>query len=114
MKFGEALLMLGSPGPDFQGPRALGHATHNLYVDVDDVEKHFARAVAAGATIIEEPKDTFYGARRYGAEDLEGHPWYFAQALAATRKRPKAPKRRRAAARNKKGKGRGRKRSARK
>ena len=114
MRFGEALLMLGSPGPDFQGPRALGHATHNLYVDVDDVEKHYARAVAAGATIIEEPKDTFYGARRYGAEDLEGHPWYFAQALAATRKRPKAPKRRRAAARKKKAKGRGRKRSARK
>src|SRR5262245_6714521 len=46
MRFGDAVLMLGSPGPDFQGPRALGHATHNLYVDVDDVEKHYARAVA--------------------------------------------------------------------
>ena len=106
MKLGDALLMLGSPGPDFQGPRALGHATHNLYVDVDDVEKHYARAVAAGATIIEQPKDTFYGARRYGAEDLEGHPWYFAQALAAGRKRPRT--------RKKKAKGRDRKRSARK
>ena len=114
MKLGDAVLMLGSPGPDFQGPRALGHATHNLYVDVDDVEKHYARALAAGAAIIEEPKDTFYGARRYGAEDLEGHPWYFAQDLAATRKRPKTPKRPRAAVRKKKAKGRGRKRSARK
>jgi uncharacterized glyoxalase superfamily protein PhnB len=27
MTFGRALLMLGSPGPDFEGPRALGHST---------------------------------------------------------------------------------------
>jgi uncharacterized glyoxalase superfamily protein PhnB len=89
MTFGKALLMLGSPGPDFEGPRAIGHWTANLYVDVDDVEAHYRRAVKAGATIIEEPRDTPYGARRYGAEDLEGHRWYFAQALAAPRKRPK-------------------------
>jgi hypothetical protein len=28
---------------------------------------------------LEEPQDTFYGNRRYGAEDPEGHQWYFAQ-----------------------------------
>jgi len=112
LKFGKALLMLGSPGPDFKGPRALGHATQNLYVDVDDVEKHHARAVKAGATIIEEPKDTFYGARRYGAEDIEGHRWYFAQELAPARKPTK--KVRRKAARKTKTKARSRKRSARK
>ena len=107
MKFGEALLMLGSPGPDFQGPRALGHATHNLYVDVDDVEKHYARTVKAGATIIEEPRDAPYGARRYGAEDLEGHRWYFAQPLPAARTRPKkTAKRRKSVARGKKARGR--------
>ena len=110
MKLGEALLLLGSPGPDFKGPRAIGNWTANLYVDVDDVERHHARAVKAGATIIEEPKDTFYGARRYGAEDLEGHRWYFAQALTATRPRPK-PKPRKP--RGKKAKARGRKRAAR-
>ena len=86
LRFGEAVLMLGSPGPDFQGPRAIGHATQNLDVDVDDVDKHHARAVKAGATIIEEPKETLYGARRYGAEDLEGHRWYFAQVLESERK----------------------------
>jgi uncharacterized glyoxalase superfamily protein PhnB len=113
MKFGQALLMLGSPGPDFKSPRALGHSTANLYVDVDDVEAHYAGAVAAGATIVEEPNDTFYGARRYGAEDLEGHRWYFAQDLAATRKRAKKPRRRKPAARSKKAKGRSRKRALR-
>jgi uncharacterized glyoxalase superfamily protein PhnB len=86
MKLGDALLMLGSPGPDFKGPGALGHVTQNLYVDVDEVDKHYARAVKAGAKIIEEPKVTFYGARRYGAEDPEGHRWYFAQDLAPKRK----------------------------
>jgi uncharacterized glyoxalase superfamily protein PhnB len=114
MTFGEAALMLGSPGPDFKGPRALGHATQNLYVDVDDVDAHYARAVEAGARIIEEPKDTFYGARRYGVEDLEGHRWYFAQDLAATRKRAKKTTRRKRTAPKKKAKARGRKRSSRK
>ena len=112
MTFGKSLLMFGSPGPDFKGPRAIGHWTANLYVDVDDVETHYARAVKAGATIIEEPKDTPYGARRYGAEDLEGHRWYFAQALAVARKRPKKAKSS-SAARKKKTKARGQRRSAR-
>jgi len=110
MTFGKALLMFGSPGPDFKGPRAIGHWTANLYVD--DVAAHYARAVKAGATIIEEPRDTPYGARRYGAEDLEGHRWYFAQALAVPRKRPKKTKRSHAA-RSKKARARGRPRAAR-
>ena len=114
MKLGAALLMLGSPGPDFKGPRALGQSTANLYVDGDDVAAHHARAVSAGARIVEEPKDTFYGARRYGAEDLEGHRWYFAQDLAPTRKRAKQPRGRKPAARKKKAKARGRKRASRK
>jgi uncharacterized glyoxalase superfamily protein PhnB len=114
MTLGEAALMLGSPGPDFRGPRASGHVTQNLYVDVDDVDKHYARAVAAGATIIEEPKETFYGARRYGAEDLEGHRWYFAEDLSAARKRSKKPTRQKARAPKKKAKRRGHKRSLRK
>lgn len=87
MTFGDAILMLGSPGPDFRNPKALGHATQNLYVDVDDVDEHYARAVKAGAKIIEEPTNTFYGARRYGAEDPEGHRWYFAQELASAQRR---------------------------
>lgn len=91
MTLGDAQLLLGSPGPDFKNPKVLGHATQNLYVDVDDVAKHYARAVKAGATIIEEPRDTPYGARRYGAEDPEGHRWYFAQELPV-----KAPRQRRA------------------
>jgi uncharacterized glyoxalase superfamily protein PhnB len=50
-------------------------------VNVDDADKHFKRARKAGAKILEEPQDTFYGHRRYGAEDPEGHQWYFAHEL---------------------------------
>jgi uncharacterized glyoxalase superfamily protein PhnB len=98
MTLGRALLLLGSPGPHFKNPKILGHVTQNLYVDVADADAHYARAVRAGARIIEEPKDTFYGARRYGAEDLEGHRWYFAQPLTAKRKSAKRKAEPRAAA----------------
>ena len=45
---------------------------------VDDVEKHFQTAQAAGAQITEPPTDQFYGDRRYTAVDPEGHVWFFA------------------------------------
>jgi uncharacterized glyoxalase superfamily protein PhnB len=113
MTLGGAQLMLGSPGPDYPNPKVLGVATQNLYVDVPDVAKHYARAVAAGAKIIEEPKDTFYGARRYGAEDPEGHRWYFAQDLAVPARRAKKSSRKRRAV-GTRTKRRAKKRSARK
>ena len=56
-----------------------GGATQLVYVYVDDVDKHFATAKAAGAGILGEPSDQFYGDRTYGAEDPEGHQWSFAQ-----------------------------------
>ncbi len=85
LRLGAALLFLGSPGADFKNPKAISHTTQSLYVDVENIEAHYARAVGAGATIIEEPTDTAYGARRYGAQDPEGHVWYFAQALEKAR-----------------------------
>jgi len=83
MKFGDDLIMMGYPGPKYKNPKRLGHSTQSLYVNVDDVDKHFERAKKAGAKILEEPKNTFYGHRRYGAEDPEGHQWYFAQEIKA-------------------------------
>ncbi len=54
-----------------------------LYVKVNDADEHFARSKKAGAKILEEPEDTFYGHRRYGAEDPEGHQWYFSHEIKA-------------------------------
>ena len=53
-------------------------ARHGLIVVyVDDVDAHYARAKAAGAKILAEPEDQFYGDRTYRVEDPEGHQWAF-------------------------------------
>jgi uncharacterized glyoxalase superfamily protein PhnB len=89
MKFGEDLIMMGYSGPKYKNPKRLGEATQSLYSNVDDVDAHFRGARKAGTTILEEPKNAPYGHRRYGAEDPEGHQWYFAEDI------PKRPRPRR-------------------
>ena len=74
-----SVFMMGCPGPKYKNPKKLGAVTQILYVNVDNVDRHFARAKKSGASILEKPADTFYGDRRYGAADPEGHQWYFAQ-----------------------------------
>jgi PhnB protein len=73
------IVMMGCPGPDYKNPEQLGSRTQMLYINVDEVDKHFARAKKAGAKILHNLEDTFYGDRRYGVADPEGHEWYFAQ-----------------------------------
>lgn len=46
---------------------------------VDDVDAHFARAKAEGATIVLEPQDGFWGGRIYRALDHERHRWEISQ-----------------------------------
>jgi PhnB protein len=79
MELADGVVMMGCPGPKYQNPKRVGHVTQHLYIYVDDVDKHFAHAKEAGALILEEPQDQFYGDRRYGAADPEGHHWFFAQ-----------------------------------
>lgn len=79
LRLGGGLVMLGNPGPGYRSPRRLGSATQLVHVYVDDVSAHCERARAAGARIVREPADQFYGDRTYGAEDPEGHQWSFAQ-----------------------------------
>ncbi|HUK13494.1 MAG TPA: VOC family protein [Thermoanaerobaculaceae bacterium] len=79
MRLGDGVVMMGRPGPDYRNPKRLGGLTQSLHVYVDDVDAHFAHARRAGAKVIAEPADQFYGDRRYAAEDPEGHQWFFAQ-----------------------------------
>jgi len=81
MRFGDAVIMMGSP-PDYKNPQQLGgHVTVGMYVHVDDVDSHYERAKAAGAQVEGAPEDQPYGVRSYGALDPEGHQWWFAQPL---------------------------------
>jgi uncharacterized glyoxalase superfamily protein PhnB len=75
----DGVVMMGSPGPDYQNPTKLGGATQLVYVYVDDVDAHHAKAAAQGARILNPPVDQFYGDRTYTLEDPEGHQWTFGQ-----------------------------------
>jgi uncharacterized glyoxalase superfamily protein PhnB len=48
-----------------------------MYMIVDDVDAHYATAIAAGASIEIDLYDTGYGTREYTARDFEGHLWSF-------------------------------------
>jgi len=77
VQIADGVVMFGTPGEDYKNPKKLGGKTQSVYVYVDDVDAHFERAKAAGAKIVRDPEDQFYGDRNYGVEDLEGHEWYF-------------------------------------
>jgi uncharacterized glyoxalase superfamily protein PhnB len=79
MSLADGVVMMGHPGPDYENPARHGHVCQLVYVYVDDVDAHFERAKAVGATILSEPEDKPYGDRIYSAEDLEGQRWFFAQ-----------------------------------
>ena len=87
-----AFVMLGWPGPDYQSPArhvevceharrwsAVPYVVDGVLVYVDNVDRHYEQARAAGAVILREPKDETYG-RLYNAADREGHRWMFMQA----------------------------------
>ncbi|NPD27388.1 VOC family protein [Corallococcus exiguus] len=87
LAYGDGVIMVNSSGRHglHQSPRLHGGAnTQTLTVYVDDVDAHCAQARAAGAVILMEPETKNYGDdwgtnRTYGAEDLEGHRWWFTQ-----------------------------------
>lgn len=82
LEMAESLVMVGmaSEGAGRASPLSLGNkVSQRLYVFVDDVDAHYQRALSAGAKVMGEPKEQFYGDRVYEAEDLEGHRWKFAQ-----------------------------------
>jgi uncharacterized glyoxalase superfamily protein PhnB len=83
---GRGRVMVGGQwSPTIRSPRGLdGLNTQSLHVQLaDDLDGHCARARAAGATIVQEPAEQFYGDRTYRAVDLEGHLWTFAQHVRA-------------------------------
>jgi uncharacterized glyoxalase superfamily protein PhnB len=58
-------------------PKQAGGVTMTVYCIVDEVDAHFARAKAAGATIVREPVTQDYGGRDYTVKDPEGNVWTF-------------------------------------
>jgi uncharacterized glyoxalase superfamily protein PhnB len=83
LRLGDDTVMLSPEWPDagVGSPRHLDGLHSQVVVVVDDVDAHYRRARDAGATVVGEPVDQFYGARTYRAVDLEGHRWIFQQPL---------------------------------
>ena len=86
---GGGLIMLATPSADYQSPKkhraaceimrkayAVPWVIDGVLVYVDDIDAHFSRARAAGATLLSGIEEGGPG-RRYRVEDLEGHRWMF-------------------------------------
>ena len=54
-----------------------GRETQSACVVVADADAHYARATAAGATVVIDIADQAYGGRGYACKDPEGHYWWF-------------------------------------
>lgn len=78
MSFHGQRIMMGQGAEAWKmvSPRQAGTATMGVFIYMDDVDAHHARALAAGAEIEMAPHDQSYG-RTYTARDLDGHPWFF-------------------------------------
>jgi len=82
VKDGLVMLGLAAEVEAWESPRTLGgRVSQRLYIFVDDVDAHYQRALSAGAKIIRQPADQFWGDRVYECIDPEGHRWKFAQHL---------------------------------
>ena len=65
VQIGDAYLMIGPDGAhDIASPQSVGMPTASLMVYVDDIDRHYAQAKAAGATIVNPPTDQYWGDRR--------------------------------------------------
>lgn len=76
VRIGDSMLMIGGgiPGQNFPGslhPNA-------LHVYVEDADAVFKQALAAGATMIDAPRDQDYGERSATVKDAAGNFWYIA------------------------------------
>jgi uncharacterized glyoxalase superfamily protein PhnB len=90
LEIGDGVVMIGRSGDERHGlhsPLDAGLTTAMVNVYVEDIDVHYRRASAEGASIVTPPEDMFWGDRRYEALDLEGHRWHFAERLADIQRR---------------------------
>jgi uncharacterized glyoxalase superfamily protein PhnB len=84
MTFGDGYVMVGSEfSARVRSPKSGdGKNTQCVHIHLDDeLRAHCERARAAGAVIVQEPQEQFYGDLTYYAADPEGHLWTFSQTV---------------------------------
>ncbi len=77
LDFDGKTLMLSEEFPEYgiTGPATVGGTTVTIHLHVENADAMVAQAVKAGATIVREPKDQFYGERSGTVRDPFGHEW---------------------------------------
>jgi PhnB protein len=84
LRIKDGLLMLAEEYPVFnKSPETLGGTAVRLCLMADDVDAEFARAIAAGATVVRAPSDQFYGHRSACLRDPFGHEWTLSREIEA-------------------------------
>jgi PhnB protein len=81
VQIGDSRLMIGGGAPNLSWRGAAWPTA--LHVYVKDADAAFARAVEAGASVIEGPMDRAYGERSAGVKDPSGNTWYIATSKGA-------------------------------
>ncbi len=76
-RIGPVTIMLSDEYPELgiRGPRSIGETSVTLHIHASDVDRLFARAVEAGATVLRPLADQFYGERSGTVRDPFGHEW---------------------------------------
>ena len=77
IKIGDSMIMLADemPGMGNKSPETVGGTTGGVFLYVDDVDKFFNQAVAAGAKADMPVADQFWGDRYGKLTDPFGHSW---------------------------------------
>ncbi len=78
IRVGDSKIMLAdeSEQMNFLGPKARGGTPVHMHLYVKDVDATVAKAVEAGARMMREAQDMFYGDRTAAIEDPWGHFWH--------------------------------------
>jgi PhnB protein len=77
LEIGNGLVMLSDPFPQSstKPPKELGDATSSIFMFVEDVDAVVKQAADAGATVVMEPDNQFWGDRFGTIKDPFGHVW---------------------------------------
>lgn len=78
MQIGDSKVMMADAAPGLRERGPGDHTTVGLFLYVEDCDAWFESAVAAGAQVIDEPADMFWGDRMSKVLDPFGHIWSFA------------------------------------
>ena len=80
IRIGDSVIMLADEYPEWNsiGPNTRGGTSVTIHLYVEDADKQFNQAVAAGCTVLMPMADMFWGDRYGIVQDPFGHLWSIA------------------------------------